>query len=358
MRRALLLLAALLAAGCVLPEQAPPAPREDAPVQAETAAAPPPPLEFEAPPPPSRALAVRVDVEDRWLKPEDAASAHASADEPAAFAWFVARRNPLPGKPFGPEPMLPVRVPPGGASDLVAFPAVGRYAMDAGGARVNVSVLPSLPAGEPRRVYVVPTANGLRAAPDEVEVGEGSGIVLVSRAPMGVTLREREWMRLVSEGENASFPGAVFPELGDWDLVLVARAVDDAHGVATARLIVDSRKPDEAMALGPFRGGFTLPQDAPEEHVFSARHAMREVQLNFTTQPKLSIPVAVEVTLVDDDGREVARATGANGTLLARDLPPGDYRLVARLTEGALSAYTVEGVARLLLEPPDSFFNS
>ncbi|HWH08925.1 MAG TPA: hypothetical protein VNX21_06975, partial [Candidatus Thermoplasmatota archaeon] len=70
------------------------------------------------------------------------------------------------------------------------------------------------------------------------------------------------------------------------------------------------------------------------------------------------VPGRLHVALVDAEGRGIAESTGPEGELRAAELPAGEYRVVVRLVEGALATYEAEGTARLVLEPPDSFFNS
>ncbi|HUR68801.1 MAG TPA: hypothetical protein VM370_06100 [Candidatus Thermoplasmatota archaeon] len=350
MRRLLAIVLVLLLAGCTRPEPRPailPEPEpESEPEPAQT-------IVFAALP--TARLLVSLDVVDRWVRPEDTVLANATA-RASSFEWYLAERNPLARVPDA----GPFALARGGALTLDVRRA-GRhvFALDASDARLNVSIVPgALPLRLDARL--VDEGEGARFAPDELVGGPGSVIALSNDAlPLATVRRVEQMMPLPESGRtiHLRMPDHV-RELGDYDLVVVARDGAGAVGEASARIVYDNRKPEANQTFGPWQGTFRAPalpgRSEPVRHAWWNARTLTSLDVTFTATSGLPAPAAVRVTLVDASGASIASADA--GGFHVASLASGDHAIVVELLEGALVSYEVQARGVWDLTPPRSFF--
>lgn len=345
--RALLVL--LLLAGCTRAPEA-----ERAAEGAETAAAP---TRADLPvvvPRPVADLAVGLALHDTWIRPED--TVHANATGARSFEWYLATRNPLAAPP---DPG-PFTIAPGGSLTLGAR-EIGRhsFALADGSARLNASILPDAIALR-FDVRLVEEDGALRFAPEEVVGGAGSVLRVSNDAgTIAVLDRTDAMLPLATSGASLAFRMPEGIELGDYDVVAVARDGSGAVGVATARLVYDNRKPDAQQEFGPFTGSFQLPGPAagdPMRHAWTSAHPLRSLTLSLAVASESPAPASVRATLFGPGDAELGAIDASEWTL--QDLPAGEYRIVVEPGEGALVRYEIDVRGEWILVPPASFFKN
>lgn len=312
------------------------------------------------------AVSVRVQIFDRWVKPPEPILANASVPEGANVAWFLAPRNPIvPGADrIDYVPPTLNLVGEGSSSSEARMAGFGRYAYAARDlplVRFNVTVSSSLPVGGAQEVLFVQDAWGARFAPSELLVGRDTGVYVRNAAPRDVdVVRVDQMLRVAPDGRSASIAPPTL--LGDYDVIALARDDADGWGEASVRVIVDARKPDAAVSLGPWNGTFVTSfaqAEGPQDRSFEARFNASNFTLRWTSSTDAPAGAAsVRVSLLDGEGKVVEKADGASGVIGPRGLPRGAYVVRVEPLEGVRVAYTVEGALTLVLEPPPSFFRT
>lgn len=383
-RRSLLLVALLLSAGCVGLQQEPADGTGEAPTRnavsrermGDDPTAAPLPQE-------PRALAVNLTVVDRWVRPQDEVAASVTSAGASTFEWFLVSRNPVvaaapssgghahgaDGSHTGSAAASSVDtgdVAPGDSSVPVSLGGVGRVvlASRAGGPpAVGIVLNRSLPTSVVD-VFAVANGSSVRFIPSEVTAGVGSQLVLHNRAGSSARLQQVEIQSpLGVSGQSVRFSMPSGLELGEYDVIVVARSSNDAAGAASERLIYDRRKPDANQTFGPWRGEFRasgLPPDVvpPAEHGFESKFAFQELTIGFEASSEAPAGAKVVVRLFDASGDEIwtSAASGADGVTL-RGLPAGAYVVRVEPAEGVMVSYELKASGVLLLVPPASFFN-
>lgn len=263
----------------------------------------------------SRDLVVDVDVAERWVRPGDAIAAQARVPGAARLTWWFVNRNPEVPDDKRAGDHLVIGPIPVNESAVVDFSRPGRYEIAAehlAPPLMNITVLSDRdnPGGDAVVVDVVTVGGRLRLLPDEIHVRPGASVEFRNRGAGSVGLLGNARMDHAGEGSNLTLPAP--RELGDYDLVIVAQDGWGRYGSASARIIVDKRKPDENTTWGPFRGEFmtgSLPAggDAPLLHAVNARYALTEVtvQVNATS---IVGSGAVVVEWLDPEGRVLAKS--------------------------------------------------
>lgn len=344
MRALGVLLLVVLLAGCSLPG----APQKAPPVEdlgPPTAPEGDPSLPPLPPPPPAPRIPARAEVVDRWVRPDENVTAHAVAEDATTFEWYLADRNPLRERPD-----VALAVPPGESRSMTLAPA-GRYVLDVDGRVVNVSVVP----GEPGLgALVIATANA--TGPDESIASPGSLLTVRNDGPSPVVARLLERMPLAAVGARVSFPMPRDLDLGDYDLVLVARA-GPSLGVDAARLVYDKRKPDVAWEAGPWRGRVQAASASePEAFPWMASYAARNVTITLSGSSDLGAPFQIRARLLDAQGNELG--SGAPPGFTVPSAPKGQNVVEVRVSEGALVTYEVAMRGEWILVTPASFFST
>lgn len=305
--------------------------------------------------PPAPVLDVSLEVVERWVRPGDAVVAQASA-KAAVFEWYLAPRNPLfeirdPG-PFALAD---------GATHSLDVRREGRhvFGLDGTSARLSVSILEgALPLRLDARL--VDEGSGARFAPDELVGGPGSRVSLVNDLESLATLRRAdEMIPLRGVGETISFQlKDTVDELGDYDLVVVARDGAGAVGAASARLVYDNRKPDAEHEFGPFRGRFQLPplptQANIARHDWTNDHTLRSLNVTLSRAAAGPAPAALRLSLEGPGGTVIT--TSEDPGFTAEGLPNGTYAFVVEQLGGAFVEYRIEAHGIWDLQPPASFF--
>lgn len=318
---------------------------------------------------PAGALRVNLTVEDRWVRPGEPITAQASIEGGSGtFEWFFASRNPLvpgshPSTTFGAK-VEEQKLARGESSAPVALsrPLRHVFSMDGAESRVNLTVAPAKGPSQSWLLRVTDADGTLRFFPDEVFAYAGDSLVIRNDAASLVTVVQSDVMAPAAPaGPRAAFNAT--NELGDYDLVVVARDGQGGRGEAMARIIVDKRKPDPELMLGPWTGTLQrptlgLPGEAPSVHEFTLDHAARVASLSFNATSSAPVDPALRVRVVDVHEAEVAAAEGASGTVELGGLPRGTYRVLVESTAGVSVSYTAEARVELLLLPPESFFNT
>jgi hypothetical protein len=220
----------------------------------------PPPGPSPTPTPSAGATVPRLDVAlkvvDRWVRPEDRVEANATA-RATLYEWYLAPRNPL------------WRVPDAGPFFIASESArdlnvreVGRhgFALEEGAAHLGVSIIPdALPLR--LEASLLDEGDSVLFAPDELVGGPGSVLTLTNHLTVPARILPIE--RMIPLAENTSSISFLKPdhveELGDYDLVVVARDGAGAVGETRARIVYDNRKPDPSHTFGPFTGRFQAP---------------------------------------------------------------------------------------------------
>lgn len=341
-----LLLVALLLAGCSLPA-APEQEERVAPLADERAEAFEPAPRVDLPALAVAPLALRI--EERWIRPDETVRASVAAAPGALVDWSLANRNPIRhDRPA----LLAVRVQPD-ARDGIRLAEPGRHVLVVGGAPLAVSIVPGDPAA-PILVTAEREGDAWRVRPHEARGGPGSLLTLQNWGDVDVLLERVDLSRFVGGGPNVTFVMPAGIELGEYDLVAVARW-PTAVAQDSVRLIYDSRKPARDWEAGPWRGEFTAALlSEPAAHPWEARYAATGVRVDLSVESGAPMPPRATLTLVDEDGAEIA--SGGPPGFDVPSLAAGNYTLLVRAEEGALVAYEASMRGSWVLLPPDSFF--
>ena len=359
------LVVVLMLAGCVnlaTPEDEGGPTRGPPEVPTQARGATPAPATFAS----SRPIAVEIVAMDAWVRPGEPINATARAPAASSFAWFLANRNPLvPGAEasttFG-QKEAPRKLAPTEVTTLPASRALRHvYGLDSGAAWLNVTLQPSIPPSSVL-VRLAREEATTRFWPDDLVLGVGSQVEVRNDLDALVTLQMVDVMLPLTGGSSISVAAPL--ELGDYDLVLVAQDGAGGRGEASARLIVDKRKPDEVQTLGPYRGSVQrpalgLPGDERATHEVALPYDAREGTLRWNATSEAPLPAALRVRLLDPEGADVFEPqTGTEGEAGLAGLAKGSYRLVVESTSGVAVSYQAEARVRLALVPPASFFNT
>lgn len=360
MRRVLAILLVVLSSGCAL--NAP----QDAPTATPTATQPTVPDtadELVVPPTEKSQLPVSLSVQDRWVRPSDLVVANATAPAGATIGWFLAPRNPdVPGEEnYEFVPRTLAATPPGSTSNEARMAELGRYTYAARAfpnASFNVTVVSALPAGAGATVSFVVDEYGPRFFPTELFVGKNAPVRVHNRAKTQDVepVRVEQMTRVGADGPAVSFRPPVL--LGDYDLVALARDDADGWGQASARIIVDARKPDANVTLGPWSGTFTVTTvEKPDDFPISTRFNLSSLTLAFNAASSGPQAASVRVSVIDANGTVLGKAEGAQGTLELRELPGKSLVVRVESLAGVSTSYQIEGKGVMGLVAPDSFFN-
>lgn len=367
MRLAALVLLALVCAGCVTHESAPPAPPTRATPAFETLALATP----AAPAPAPRALQASLALSDVWLKPLQSETATLAAPAGTTVTWFASIRGItshllvwnggtyVVADHVNRALKLPATgdLPPG-AEATIRFPEAGRASFTSRnhpGASLVVTVRPDAPGDA--RVFLVGDPGAERFVPDAVELRPNGALTLANEAQsMGDATGASFLLLLPDSGPTLHVTGV---DEGLYDLVASVRDASGASAELRGKFLVDFDKPDDQARVGPYSGTFTAPP-APllvpsgESFSFNATFPVRSLVVDYHAASRAPASGSVRVTLLRD-GQAVSTASSATSQAIRlEDLPAGRYALRVEPEQGALVDWSVGASLVYRLPVPDA----
>lgn len=369
---AILLVVAVLAAGCTGSQEPMPLPSSPV-VEAETVqlALAPPDRVVRAP------LDVSLVISESWLRPLRSIDVAMEAPGAARAAWFVElegtepRATNLDGEVFvlksttrdphnteGPRPRVTVPdLAADGRARVAKIERAGRYTLDAEGARLTINAWPDAPAGA-AQAFLIEDAGALRFEPPEIDVAPGTRVLLWSEAPRTVEVREARFAAFVPLAGRAGSITAI--DEGLWRLIALA-VHDEARGTASAAFLVDFERPSDRLSVGPFYGDVPVaeaPLEPPRRIWFRADHPLETFVLSFDARSNAPAPASIVVALYREGELLADTSSLAANELAFTDLPAGKFQIEVRGEHGVLIGYEVSGEGRYRLPTPERLLES
>lgn len=365
--RWLVIAVAGLLAGC----SAPPEPDAQAPLAPLATKAP---LALARPlATPTTLLPVSISLSQTWLRPFGAFDATLDAPADARVAWFVEHEEVDPrativggeiyvlksttpddrGTP-GPRSRAEVAgLAPDGRVRSLRFDAPGRYLLEAGSARMAISVFPGAPADAPAQTFLV-EEGALVFEPDHLEIAPGARVLFWSDAPAEHDVREAAFAAYVPTDARGTRITPI--DEGLYRLVAVASGPRGAIGVARVPFLVDFERPSALLTIGPATGRFLAPEADAQEDArvpFTAALPLRTLSLRVNVSSPAPLPASVELTL-EHEGDLVARVSSLTAPGLdLTDLPAGKYVATLRGEHGAYVGFELTGNGSYRLPTPE-----
>lgn len=364
-----LLLLALLVAGCVSfgappPAEAPAAAGAPAPEPEAPAFAPP-----EAAPAPRLAASMRFS--EVWLRPVQDQSAQLDAPGATRVRWFVGIEGVHPevrfiaGRPYvtaqagktADHPASTGLIDPGRAA-AVRLVEQGRHLFAVPGhpeATFALTVVSDAPAEESVTAFLAEDGAGsLRVLPERLAVRPGTRVVFVSQVAAPAEVARTAFQPWVGTGGRA----LNLTPVDEGMYTLFAEVADEAgaQGEARGRFLVDFDRPATRREVGPVDGSFTTgplaagTPPAEEREAFEAEYPIRVLRIAANASSPLPGGAAVRVQLARGDEVLADMVTGETDAVTLFDLPAGGY--VLRVAHEAGHAVSYEATLRLTYALP------